>query len=309
LYGHFGQGCVHTRIDFDLVSADGIARFRAFVQDAADLVVSYGGSLSGEHGDGQSRAELLPKMFGPELVEAFAQFKAIWDPDGKMNPGKLVNPNRLDENLRLGVDCHPHAVATEFAFPGDDKGSFARATLRCVGVGDCRRLHGGTMCPSFMATREERHSTRGRARLLFEMLQGEVIADGWKSDEVKEALDLCLACKACKSECPLNVDMATYKAEFLSHYYAKRLRPRHAYAFGLIARWARLAEHAPTLANFITQAPGIRAVAKGIAGIAAPRRIPAFAGRTFVRQFVRRQHSRPTGERVILWPDTFNNHF
>ncbi|HEY2854944.1 MAG TPA: FAD-linked oxidase C-terminal domain-containing protein [Gemmatimonadaceae bacterium] len=309
LYGHFGQGCVHTRINFDLVTADGIARFRSFLHAAADLVVSYGGSLSGEHGDGQSRAELLPKMFGPELVQAFGEFKTIWDPDGKMNPGKLVNARRVDENLRLGTGYHPRQDTTKFPFPGDDKGSFARATLRCVGVGECRRLHGGTMCPSFMVTREEKHSTRGRARLLFEMLQGEVITDGWKSEAVREALDLCLACKGCKGECPVNVDMATYKAEFLSHYYAKRLRPRHAYAFGLIARWARLAEHAPAVANFLTQAPGLRTIARRLAGIAPQRRLPAFAAHTFKQQFARRQPRNTNGERVILWPDTFNNHF
>ena len=314
LYGHFGQGCVHTRINFDLVTHAGIARYRAFVEAAADLVVSYGGSLSGEHGDGQSRAELLPKMYGAELVQAFREFKAIWDPAGRMNPGKLVDPYRLDENLRLGTSYRPAPVATTFRFPGDDRGSFARATLRCVGVGECRRhgSGGGTMCPSYMATREEQHSTRGRARLLFEMLQGEVITDGWRSHAVKEALDLCLACKGCKGDCPVNVDMATYKAEFLSHYYERRLRPRSAFAFGLIPRWARLASVSPRLANFFTQTPGLRTIAKLAAGIAAERQIPAFARETFVSWFSRHQKRRttvPQGKRVLLWPDTFTNHF
>ncbi|HET6615187.1 MAG TPA: FAD-binding and (Fe-S)-binding domain-containing protein, partial [Dehalococcoidia bacterium] len=231
LYGHFGQGCVHTRIDFDLATAAGIAKYRAFMEEAADLVLSHGGSLSGEHGDGQSRAELLPKMFGPELMRAFGEFKAIWDPDGKMNPGKIVDPYRIDENLRIGAHYNPPVPPTYFNYPDDD-GSFARATARCVGVGDCRRLDGGVMCPSFMATREEKHSTRGRAHLLFEMLEGNPLRDGWRDDAVHEALDLCLACKGCKHDCPVNVDMATYKAEFLSHYFAGRLRPRTAYSMG-----------------------------------------------------------------------------
>jgi formate hydrogenlyase subunit 6/NADH:ubiquinone oxidoreductase subunit I len=159
-------------------------------------------------------------MFGPELVRAFREFKAIWDPGGKMNPGKVVDAYRPDQNLRLGTDYRPWNPRTHFQFPEDD-GSFARAALRCVGVGNCRRMDGGTMCPSFMVTREEEHSTRGRARLLFEMLQGNVIGkDGWRDESVKEALDRCLACKGCKGDCPVNVDMATYKAEFLSHYYA-----------------------------------------------------------------------------------------
>jgi Fe-S oxidoreductase len=309
LYGHFGQGCVHTRIDFDLVTPEGIQRFRHFIHDAADLVVRYDGSLSGEHGDGQSRAELLPKMFGVELVQAFREFKAIWDPDGKMNPGKIVDAYRADENLRLGAGYRPANVETHFRFPGDDQGSFARGTLRCVGVGACRRHSGGTMCPSYMVTREEKHSTRGRARLLFEMLQGHLITDGWKSEAVHEALDLCLACKGCKGDCPVNVDMATYKAEFLSHYYEKRWRPRHAYAFGLIGRWAPLAGHAPWIANLITQTTGLRGMAKWVAGIAPGRSIPAFARRTFRQEFRRRIGVRSDGPRVILWPDTFNNHF
>jgi Fe-S oxidoreductase len=308
LYGHFGQGCVHTRIDFDLVTAAGIRRFRAFLSDAADLVLSLGGSLSGEHGDGQSRAELLGKMYGPELVQAFREFKAIWDPEGRMNPGKVVDPYRIDENLRLGTGYHPPPLATRFRFPGDDRGSFARATLRCVGVGECRRASGGTMCPSYMVTREERHSTRGRARLLFEMLQGEVIR-GWRSEPVKEALDLCLACKGCKSECPVNVDMATYKAEFLSHYYAGRRRPAAAYAMGLVHWWVRLAAHAPGLANALTQTPLLAAVAKAAVGIAPRRRIPALAPETFVAWFARREPRPGSGRPVLLWPDTFNNHF
>ncbi|MDQ3946330.1 MAG: FAD-binding oxidoreductase, partial [Actinomycetota bacterium] len=233
LYGHFGDGCVHTRINFDLVTPKGIARFRSFLEEASDLVVSLGGSLSGEHGDGQSRAEFLPKMYGPELVEAFARFKGIWDPAGRMNPHKVVDPYRVDDNLRLGPGYDPKPVRTYFQFP-DDQGNFSRATERCVGVGKCRRMGEGIMCPSYMVTREEEHSTRGRAHLLFEMLSGRGPLDGFRDEHVKDALDLCLACKGCKGECPVNVDMATYKAEFLAHHYRHRLRPRAAYSMGLI---------------------------------------------------------------------------
>jgi FAD/FMN-containing dehydrogenase/Fe-S oxidoreductase len=309
-YGHFGQGCLHARINFDLQTRPGIERFRAFLSDAADLVVSCGGSLSGEHGDGQARAELLPKMFGPELVEAFREFKRIWDPEGKMNPGKVVDAYSATENLRLQTDYRPPAIDTHFDYR-EGEGGFPRAVLRCVGVGKCRKLEGGTMCPSFMATREEEASTRGRARLLFEMLRGETIRDGWKSEEVRRALDLCLACKACKSECPVNVDMATYKAEFLSHYYRGRLRPASAYAMGLVFRWAKLAAAAPGVANFLTHAPGLSSAFRLLGGIAGARRIPRFAPRTFRETFARRQQPEKPGERgrVILWPDTFNDHF
>jgi FAD/FMN-containing dehydrogenase/Fe-S oxidoreductase len=308
LYGHFGQGCTHTRIDFDFATAEGIRRFRAFIEEAADLVIRYGGSLSGEHGDGQARAELLPRMFGPELVRVFREFKAVWDPDGKMNPGKVVAPYRIDQNLRLGTAYDPPHLRTHFSFT-EDRNSFSQATLRCVGVGKCRKHEGGTMCPSYMVTREEMHSTRGRARLLFEMLQGNPLRNGWRDQHVKEALDLCLACKGCKGECPVQVDMATYKAEFLSHYYAGRLRPITAYTMGLIYWWARLASHAPGLVNFVTQTPLLRDVVKRLGGVAPERQIPAFAPQTFKQWF--RQRVPQSGEkpRVILWPDTFNNHF
>ena len=267
LYGHFGQGCVHTRIDFDLETHDGIKKYRSFVHEAAELVVSHGGSLSGEHGDGQSRAELLPIMFGEELVGAFREFKRIWDPEWKMNPGKVVDPYQVNENLRLGADYHPWTPETHFKYP-DDSGSFAHAALRCVGVGKCRREGGGTMCPSYMVTFEGEHSTRGRARLLFEPMQREELSDGWRDESVREALDLCLACKGCRGDCPVNVDMATHKAEFLSHYYKGRIRPRHAFAIGLIHDWSHLVGHFPELANFFTQTPGLRSIAKLAAGFA-----------------------------------------
>ena len=308
LYGHFGHACVHMRINFDLQSKPGIAKYRKFVEEAADLVVSYGGSLSGEHGDGQSRAELLPKMFGPELIQAFREFKALWDPDWKMNPGKVVEPYKLDENLRLGADYKPWEPQTHFKFP-EDHGSIAHAALRCVGVGKCRQDAGGVMCPSFRATREEEHSTRGRAHLLWEMTKGDVIRDGWRDQHVKDSLDLCLACKGCKSDCPVGVDVATYKSEFLSHYYKGRWRPRSAYAFGNIDLWARLASHLPGLVNLTTQLPWLRDISKLAAGIPSERSIPAFAPQTFRQWFRRRQPRNPEAAPVLLWPDTFNNYF
>jgi Fe-S oxidoreductase len=306
LYGHFGQGCVHCRITFDLYTADGVEAYRRFVDEAADLVVSHGGSLSGEHGDGQSRAELLPKMFGPELVRAFGEFKAIWDPDGRMNPGKVVDPYPVVSNMKLGPHYRPAEVEPRFAYP-EDRGDFAHAALRCVGIGKCRRTDSGTMCPSYMVTREERHSTRGRARLLFEMMNDPELRL-WRSDEVEEALGLCLSCKACKSECPVGVDMATYKAEFLSHRYRRRVRPRAAYSLGLIHRWARLASWVPGLANLLTHAPGVSRVLKKIAGVAPERDAPRFAARTFRGWFASHDPAPATNGTVVLWPDTFTNH-
>ncbi len=306
LYGHFGEGCVHTRIDFDVRTQPGIDHFRSFMADAADLVVAHGGSLSGEHGDGQARAEFLEKMYGPELLQAFREFKAIWDPEAKMNPGKVVDPYRADEHLRLGARHRPIPVATEFTYP-DDGGNFDLTSLRCVGIGECRKHGAGTMCPSYMVTREEQHSTRGRARLLFEMLRGDSIENGWRSTEVLEALDLCLACKACKSECPVGVDMATYKAEFHAQHYRRRLRPRHAYALGLISWAARAGSRVPRLANLAVSAPGISRITKFAGGITHRRPAPRFADEPFRRSFT--TVGDPEGTAVVLWPDTFNDHF
>jgi FAD/FMN-containing dehydrogenase/Fe-S oxidoreductase len=314
LYGHLGQGCVHTRIDFDLETRDGIAAFESFLHEAAHLVVGYGGSLSGEHGDGQARGELLPIMFGDELMEAFREFKAIWDPSWKMNPGKVVNAFRASQNLRLGTHYTPSEPETHFKFP-DDHGSFAHAANRCVGAGVCRRAGGGTMCPSYMVTREEEHCTRGRSRLLFEMMQGQELDHGWREHAVRDALDLCLACKGCKRDCPVHVDMATYKAEFLSHYYHHRLRPMPAYAMGLIHWWARAASHASGLVNWITHTEPVAGLFKRLGGIAPERTVPTFAREPFTRWFRdrerwrERQHVADGHPRVILWPDTFNNFF
>jgi FAD/FMN-containing dehydrogenase/Fe-S oxidoreductase len=313
IYGHFGQGCIHCRYDFDLTSQAGISKWRSFMEEAVDLCVKHDGSLSGEHGDGQARGEFLNRMFGEELIQAFREFKSIWDPDWKMNPGKVIDPYRMDENLRLGASYHPREPETHFKWP-EDRGSFAHATLRCVGVGKCRRKDGkkaedGTMCPSFMVTHDERDTTRGRAHQLWEMLNGDVIANGWRDENVKRALDLCLACKGCKGDCPVNVDMATYKAEFLSHYWEGRVRPRHAYAFGLIDQWARVASIAPGFVNLFTQLPVLSTIAKIVAGIPLGREIPPFAPETFKAWFRKRPMRKAGQPRVILWPDTFNNYF
>lgn len=312
MYGHFGQGCVHMRFNFDLESTEGIRKYRSFLDEATDIVLAHGGSLSGEHGDGQSRAALLPKMFGPELMQAFSEFKAIWDPANKMNPGKMIDPVAVyqpQDNLRLGAQYQAAKVKTHFQF-AEDEGLFANATLRCVGVGACRKEDAGTMCPSYMATRAEEHSTRGRAHLLWEMLQGELRPEGWRSQAVKDALELCLSCKACKHECPVNVDIATYKAEFLSHYYEGNRRPLHAYAFGRMDRWAHLASGMPWLANLPGRTPLLRDVLKSVIGIAPQRTIPQFAASNFQRDMRRRKPahsaSRPA---VLLWPDTWNNYF
>jgi FAD/FMN-containing dehydrogenase/Fe-S oxidoreductase len=310
LYGHYGQGCVHARWNFDLVTREGIDTYRRWLDDASDLVLELGGSLSGEHGDGQSRAELLPKMFGDDIVDGFRTFKRIWDPDGKMNPGKVVDAYKIDENLRLGPDFEPWRPKPRFSYP-DDHDDFVHATVRCVGISKCRTPEGvDVMCPSYMVTRDEMHSTRGRAHLLFEMLRGEVVEGGWQSDEVMEALDLCLSCKGCTNDCPVKVDMPTLKAEFLHHRYAHRLRPRHAYAFGLIDRVAAVASRFPELANLLTQTPPFAQGMKLAAGMTQHRAMPSFAPVTLQEWFRRRGGTaNPGGRKVVLYPDTFNNRF
>ncbi|MGY4995006.1 FAD-binding and (Fe-S)-binding domain-containing protein [Streptomyces sp. 900105245] len=314
LYGHFGQGCVHTRIPFGLKTAEGVAGFRRFVERAADLVVSYGGSLSGEHGDGQSRGELLSRMFGARLVTAFGEFKAVFDPGNRMNPGKIVHPNPVDGQLRLGPTWRPDTPATHFGFPEDDH-SFNRAVMRCVGIGNCRGHTGGVMCPSYRATMEEEHSTRGRARLLFEMLDGHAdsaVKDGWRSTAVHDALDLCLACKGCKSDCPTGVDMATLKAEFLSHHYEGRLRPAAHYAMGWLPLWAKLSRIAPRLVNSVLHAPGLARAGKRLAGVDGAREAPVFAVQSFLQWWRQRDTENPDPDdprTVVLWPDTFSTYF
>jgi FAD/FMN-containing dehydrogenase/Fe-S oxidoreductase len=338
MYGHYGQGCVHMRINFDFRSENGLRDFREFIDRAADLVLSFGGSLSGEHGDGQSRGALLPKMFGPELMQAFREFKALWDPDNRMNPGKVVDPVRVYdpvENLRHGpvtseTAVHEHGPKAEmhFAF-AKDEGSLERATERCVGVGACRKAGPGVMCPSYRATGDEQHSTRGRARLLWEMLAGDLRGEGFRSEAVHEALDLCLSCKACRTECPVAVDMASYKAEFLAHHYQGRLHPLRHYIFGYADKLARWGSLAPGLTNAILAGPLTSPIIKRIAGVAREREMPQLASRSFVsgrdpsassgQAFSRAIETRvengasaPEGKtpaQVLLWPDTWNNYY
>jgi FAD/FMN-containing dehydrogenase/Fe-S oxidoreductase len=315
LYGHYGQGCVHLRINFDFRTEEGQRKYREFIERAADLVLSFGGSLSGEHGDGQSRAALLPKMFGPELMQAFREFKALWDPENRMNPGKLVDAVRVYdpvENLLHGLPAAPGhapsstALETHFVFAADG-GSLERATERCVGVGACRKSEGGVMCPSYRATGEEQHSTRGRARLLWEMLAGALREEGFQSRAVHEALDLCLSCKACKSECPVQVDMAAYKSEFLAQRYKGRMHPLHHYIFGFADRLARLGSLTPVLTNALLTGPLTSPLIKRIAGVAQERKLPRLADKSYQKE--RASAVTSDGERVILWPDTWNNYY
>ncbi|MFJ1773362.1 FAD-binding and (Fe-S)-binding domain-containing protein [[Kitasatospora] papulosa] len=308
-YGHFGDGCIHVRIDFDLLTEQGVARFRRFSEEQAGLVVAHGGSLSGEHGDGQARAELLPRMYGDEMVRLFTRFKDLWDPDGGLNPGILARPARLDENLRFAV-LPRRPVDVTFGYPHDG-GDFSAAVRRCVGVATCRTATPGpgadVMCPSFRATGEEAHSTRGRARLLHEMLAGEVITDGWRSTEVRDALDLCLSCKGCRSDCPVGVDMATYKAEFLHHHYRGRLRPAAHYAMGGLPRWLRTAAPFASVLNALARIGPLAALARRLGGIDPRRALPVLARRTF-RSWAGARRTPATGETVVLWPDTFTDH-
>jgi FAD/FMN-containing dehydrogenase/Fe-S oxidoreductase len=326
LYGHYGQGCVHMRVNFDFHSAEGIRTFREFIDRAADVVLSFGGSLSGEHGDGQARAALLPKMFGSELIEAFREFKALWDPDNRMNPGKLSDAARVYdpiENLRhsptLAGQIPAHTkLETHFAFAASN-GSLEHATERCVGVGTCRNTEGGVMCPSYRATGEEKHSTRGRAHLLWEMLAGSLREEGFESQAVHDALDLCLSCKACKSECPVQVDMAAYKSEFLAQRYKGRLHPLHHYIFGFADRLARYGSLATPLTNAILTGSLISPFVKRIAGVARERQLPRLAPKSYqkARSIARKSLQTPTNlvqrsappQVVLLWPDTWNNYY
>ncbi|MEU6991523.1 FAD-binding and (Fe-S)-binding domain-containing protein [Streptomyces sp. NPDC046465] len=312
-YGHFGDGCIHVRIDFDLLGKEGIARFRRFSEELADVVVAHGGSLSGEHGDGQARAELLPKMYGPELIDLFGRVKDVWDPAGLLNPGMLVRPDPLDANLRF-APLPREPVDVVFGYP-QDGGDFSAAVRRCVGVAKCRTSTSTSptdvMCPSFRATGEEEHSTRGRAHLLHEMLAGEVVTDGWRSTEVKDALDLCLSCKGCRSDCPVGVDMATYKAEFLHHHYKGRRRPAAHYSMGLLPRWLRAvaATRTARLVNALARVSPLAALGKRLGGIAPERAVPEVAQRTFRRWWRgRRRAAGAAAPHVVLWPDTFTDH-
>ncbi|GAA4203309.1 FAD-binding and (Fe-S)-binding domain-containing protein [Actinocatenispora rupis] len=309
-YGHFGDGCVHVRVDYPLTDGpSGVRVFRDFLTDAARLVASYGGSMSGEHGDGRARGELLPLMYSPAALAAFAAVKDAFDPDGVLNPGVIVRPAPLDADLRV-AQAPPVRTGLGFTYP-HDHGDLTTAVHRCTGVGVCRADNtgsGGVMCPSYVATRDEKDSTRGRSRVLQEAINGTLVS-GLRSPEVRESLDLCLSCKGCSSDCPAGVDMATYKAEVLHQTYRRRVRPASHYTLGWLPRWARLAAHAPALANAALRAPGLSTVAKRFGGIDARRSLPSFARTTFRRWFERHRPQSTDGDPVLLWVDTFTDHF
>ncbi len=309
LYGHIGDGCIHVRLDLPIATAP--ERFRAFLTDAAHLVVGHGGSLSGEHGDGRARSELLEIMYSPEVRAVFAGYKALFDPANLLNPGVLVQPRPLDADLRLaGLPPLPRAGGFAFA---DDAGDLATAVHRCVGVGKCRadtRGTGGFMCPSYLATADEKDTTRGRARVLQEVVRGEL---DWSAPEVAESLDLCLSCRACGTDCPAGVDMATYKSETLYRRYRGRLRPRDHYTLGMLPRWLAAATRAPRLVNALAGIGPLRRLGMRAAGMDPRREVPELAPRSFRRsrrrEAAKQRVAKPDATTVMLWIDTFTNAF
>lgn len=305
-FGHFGEGCLHVRMDFPFDRPDGADRFHAFLEEAADLVTSLGGSLSGEHGDGRARSDLLPRMYSPAALALMAAVKDVFDPTRMLNPGILVEPASSATDLRYTSTARlTKGLALAYS---SDGGDFGQAVHRCTGVGKCRADNsgsGGVMCPSYQATREEIHSTRGRARLLQEIVNGSSTTT-WSSPEVHEALDLCLSCKGCASDCPTGTDMASYKAEVLHQTYKRKLRPRSHYSVGWLPRWAKVGSAMPRFANKSMDLTPLRKVALKAAGVDTRRRMPAFARRTFRRTF---GGSLGTGTPVVLFVDSFTNHF
>jgi FAD/FMN-containing dehydrogenase/Fe-S oxidoreductase len=322
MYGHFGDGCIHMRVDFPLRDRPGV--LRAFTEDAAKLAAAHGGSASGEHGDGRARGELLKFMYSAAALETFGQVKKIFDPAGILNPGIIAAPAALDADLRVPA-ARALTRGLGFAYSRDG-GDFTTAVHRCVGVGKCRADNtgtGGVMCPSYLATRDEKDSTRGRARVLQELANGSLVS-GWDSAEVAQALDLCLSCKGCSTDCPAGVDMATYKAEALYQRYRGRLRPASHYSLGWLPRWARLAVLAPRLANAALGSSAVARLAKRLGGIDERRDLPRFAPQSFRRWFAGHAgvasgnkvsgnniaaRNGTAGKPVLLWVDTFTNAF
>ena len=306
-YGHFGEGCVHCRVNFDLASPAGIRNFRSTMLEMGDLVGEVGGSISGEHGDGIARSELLPKIFGPELIPAFAEFKQIFDPQNRMNPGVIVTPHAMDTHLRLGPNYNPTKVDTYVDFSAD--GGIAGATLRCVGIGKCRKTDSGVMCPSYMATHEEIYSTRGRAHLMFEALTGDLLKDGFTDDALRDTLDFCLSCKSCKTECPAAVDMAWYKAEYLAQYYKRHKRPVFSQMIGRIDEWVPVAAQMSGVVNYVAGRTRFGSLMKRAAGMHRERKLPKFSKRTFRDWFGSHAQDARGRREVFFFTDTFTNFF
>ncbi|HET8559159.1 MAG TPA: FAD-binding and (Fe-S)-binding domain-containing protein [Marmoricola sp.] len=309
-YGHFGDGCVHVRIDFELDDSSGRTRFRSFVEDAADLVASYGGSMSGEHGDGRARSELLPRMYSPEALALMAQAKRILDPANLLNPGVLVDPAPFDADLRLAARMRRERPALRMTHDG---GSFGHAVHRCTGVGKCVAVPDPespvVMCPSYVATREEKDSTRGRSRVLQDVLNGTL---GYDDPAVTDALDLCLSCKGCAHDCPTGVDMASYKSEVLHRKYGRGLRPRSHYTLGRLPQWARMTP--PRLANRMLRNKVVARVAKAVAGVDQRRSLPEFSEEPLRAASVSRAGRDGSGAvregpDVWLWADSFTDRF
>jgi FAD/FMN-containing dehydrogenase/Fe-S oxidoreductase len=304
-FGHFGDGCIHVRIDFPLERES--STFRSFIEDATDLVLKLGGSPSGEHGDGRARSEMLTRMYSPTAISLFGGIKEIFDPQNFLNPGVIVKPRRIDDDLR-----RPKAVSIKngggFAFADDDN-DFTKAIHRCVGIGKCRADNtstGGFMCPSYLATKNESHVTRGRARVLQEITQNTGKSTDWSSPIVKESLDLCLSCKACASDCPAEVDMAKYKSEVLYQQYKGKLRPRSHYILGQLPRWAALARISPKAVNALSQSKiGSKIVLK-VGGMDSRRSLPRFAEQPFFASKKVTQSSKP---QILLWVDSFTQSF
>ncbi|WP_211841550.1 FAD-binding and (Fe-S)-binding domain-containing protein [Rudaeicoccus suwonensis] len=318
-FGHFGDGCMHVRLDLPLQRPDARKVLRAFMTDAARLVGQYGGSLSGEHGDGRARSELLPLMYDAASIRLFAEVKRICDPENALNPGVLVAPAAIDDDLRFPTKAAP---ATKRHRPlglawAADGGDLSQAVHRCTGVAKCRADNtgaGGVMCPSYNATKDEKDSTRGRSRVLQEMINGTGVQADWASPEVHEALDLCLSCKGCLSDCPTGVDMASLKSEVLHQTYAGRRRPISHYTLGRLPQLLRLAARAPRFSRAAMRFSDRVGPLKSAAGVDPRRSIPSIAARPFARWahdegLAAYDPDRPPANPALLWVDTFTEHF